>query len=249
MGGVIRWLRSGTTPALVLIGGWAMPATLLADAVGPTDRAVGVVDLPGHDRPDGVIEPAELASAAGAELSAPAFWVGWSLGAQVALEAALGDAARCSGVVLIAMSPRFIDDGDWRGVSPAELRALGVAARRDPAAAVRGFRRRLCARGVEARALKQQLANAATPGDQALSSGLACLRDADYRWVLDGLAVPSLWLGGALDPLIPPESLEWAANRAPGGHCRIVSDAGHAPFLARPGCFGDAIDTLTQRAA
>jgi len=52
----------------------------------------------------------------------------------------------------------------------------------------------------------------------------------DQRDALPRLSVPSLWLAGRRDRLVPPAAMRWAARHS--AHGRIVEVAsGHAPFL------------------
>ena len=107
----------GRGPALALIHGWAMHGGLFAPLVERlSDRfTLHLVDLPGHGHAredDTALEPAALAAALVARVPA-AVWLGWSLGGQVALRAALDHPGQVRGLVMVASSPRFVrDDAD-----------------------------------------------------------------------------------------------------------------------------------------
>ena len=64
--------------------------------------------------------------------------------------------------------------------------------------------------------------------EQAVVSGL---EEIDARAALAGLCVPSLWIAGRRDRLVPASAMQWAAMQAPHGRFLQIS-AGHAPFLS-----------------
>jgi pimeloyl-[acyl-carrier protein] methyl ester esterase len=78
------------------------------------------------------------------------------------------------------------------------------------------------------------------PSVEALCDGLAALDASDLRDALAGLAMPSLWIGGRRDRLVPPATLQWAAAHAP--HARHLEfNSGHAPFLEFAPAIADAL--------
>jgi pimeloyl-[acyl-carrier protein] methyl ester esterase len=232
----------GRGPALALIHGWAMHGGLFAPLVERlADRyTLHLVDLPGHGhaRDDAApLEPAALAADL-VERVPDAAWLGWSLGGQVALRAALDHPQRVRALVMVASSPRFVRDdaGGWpHGVSSTLFGDFGDALKRDFRGTLEGF---LALESLgsasaqdELRRLRAQAFERGEPAPRALQEGLALLDSVDLRDRLPGLRVPSLWLSGRRDRLVPSGAMPAAAALAPGARSVVIDGAGHAPFL------------------
>jgi pimeloyl-[acyl-carrier protein] methyl ester esterase len=242
----------GHGPDLVLIHGWAMHGGILA----PLTRILRsrfrlhIVDLPGHGRSrdsGASIEPAECARALAAQVPR-AIWIGWSLGGLVALHAAL-DLDNVRGLVEIASSPRFIAGPDWPYATPLAAFEQFEAGLRDD---YRGVIERFLA--LEAlgsndaqavsRELRAQVFEHGEPDLTALEQGMRVLEKADLRSRLAELAMPSLWIAGKRDRIVPAPALRWAARECGGTLFEI--DSGHAPFISHPAEVAQAIATFVQ---
>jgi len=250
----------GQGPALALVHGWAMHGGLFAPLVERlADRyTLHLVDLPGHGhaRADAAaLQPEVLATQLVARVP-DAVWLGWSLGGQFALRAALDHPDRVRGLVMVAASPRFVRDdaGGWpHGVSTHLFGDFGEALRRDFRGTLEGFLA-LEALGSasaqdELRKLKSQAFERGEPAPRALQEGLALLDRLDLRDELPNLRVPSLWLSGRRDRLVPAGAMPAAAALAPDARSVVIANAGHAPFLgaadevaAEIGAFMRAVD-------
>ena len=232
----------GQGPALALVHGWAMHGGLFAPLV---ERLAGrytvhVVDLPGHGHArddDSELQPGPLAAQL-VERVPDAVWLGWSLGGQFALRAALDHPDRVRGLIMVASSPRFVRDdaGGWpHGVNTTLFRDFGEALQRDFRGTLEGFLA-LEALGSnsaqdELRKLRAQAFERGEPAPRALQEGLQLLDALDLRGELSGLQVPSLWLSGRRDRLVPPGAMPAAAALAPDARSVVIDGAGHAPFL------------------
>lgn len=238
----------GAGPDLVLIHGWAMHGGIFAPL---TERLTAhfrlhLVDLPGHgySRAETHFNVAECAHVIAAA-TPRAVWLGWSLGGLVALHAALDHAASVRGIGMIAASPRFVDAPDWPhgvaanvfGAFDAELRsrygraierflALETMGSEHPQAELRDLKERVFARG--------------EPAVEALTAGLHALGTCDLRARLAALEMPSLWIAGRRDRLVPPAAMQWSAAHAPGGRY-VECNSGHAPFLSHAQDVADAV--------
>ncbi|HSX62135.1 MAG TPA: pimeloyl-ACP methyl ester esterase BioH [Tahibacter sp.] len=239
----------GHGPDIVMIHGWAMHAGIFA----PLTRELAarfrlhLVDLPGHGlsaQRDGPLDLAACAQQIAAAVPR-ALWLGWSLGGQVCLEAARLQPARVRGLVLVASSPRFVIGEDWpQGVSPEIFRQFGEGLRSDYHRTIERFLA-LEAHGSERaqselRELRAHVFDRGEPALRALCDGLEILDRTDLRAALPALTVPSLWIAGRRDRLIPPAAMLWAAERSPGGRYLELS-AGHAPFIGHATAVADAI--------
>lgn len=231
---------SGERPALVLIHGWAMHGGLFAPLVERlgADYTLHLVDLPGHghSRQDATaLDPAPVAAELVARIG-PAVWLGWSLGGQFALRAALDHPEAVRGLVMVASSPCFVRAPDWpHGVATELFGDFAAALARDFRGTLDGFLA-LEALGAahareELRELRQQAFARGEPSAAALQQGLALLDRLDLRDQLPRLTVPSVWLAGGRDRLVPAAAMPAAAALAPDARSVVIDNAGHAPFL------------------
>jgi pimeloyl-[acyl-carrier protein] methyl ester esterase len=231
----------GAGPALALIHGWAMHGGLFAPLVEQLQRdyTLHLVDLPGHGhaREDArALEPAALAAELVGRIP-DAVWLGWSLGGQFALRAALDHPARVRGLVMIASSPRFVSGHDWpHGVDGQVFRDFASLLQQDFRGTLEGFLALEALGSASAqddlRSLKSQAFARGEPAQRALLEGLALLDAFDARHELPHLRVPSLWLSGRRDRLVPAAAMPAAAVLAPGARSVVIANAGHAPFLS-----------------
>lgn len=248
----------GAGPALALIHGWAMHGGLFAPLVErlAARYTLHLVDLPGHGHAcadTAALEPAPIAAELVARVP-DAVWLGWSLGGQFALRAALDHPARVRGLVMVASSPRFVRGDDWpHGVEAQVFRDFASLLQQDYRATLEGFLA-LEALGSttprdDLRSLQAQAFARGEPSQQALLQGLGLLDRLDLRHELPALRVPSLWISGRRDRLVPAGAMPAAAALAPGARSVVIADAGHAPFLNATAMVADEIDGFMQRIA
>ena len=242
----------GSGPDLVLIHGWAMHAGIFAPL---TERLtnnfrVHLVDLPGHgysraDLRD--LEPAQSAAALAARLPR-AIWVGWSLGGIVALHAALAPDSRPRGLVMIAASPRFVAAPDWpHGVKRDVFAQFDAGLRSNYRATIERFLALEALGSDHTQAclheLRAHVFERGEPALAALEQGLHVLETSDLRARLAELKMPSRWLAGRRDRLVPAAAMRWAAQRSPQGRF-VEFSSGHAPFIGHAHEVAEAITTF-----
>jgi pimeloyl-[acyl-carrier protein] methyl ester esterase len=233
---------NGSGPPVFLIHGWAMHGGIFsALSVHLTPHfTVHTVDLAGHGRSSGqhlVLEDALLELSTYLAEIHPALLVGWSLGGALATELALRQSTPIRALVSIASSPCFVAKPGWGNAMPESVftrfaHELGV----DWQAVVDRF---LALETLgspneksELRWLREQVYLHGKPDSAALESGLTMLKTVDLRARLSCLTVPSLWIGGRRDRIVPPQAIIAAAELS-GGRAEILP-AAHAPFLAYP---------------
>jgi pimeloyl-[acyl-carrier protein] methyl ester esterase len=248
---------TGHGPSIALVHGWAMHGGLFAPLVERLrDRfTLHLVDLPGHGHARDSTTPLDPHALSGALVDAVpgAVWLGWSLGGQFALRAALDHPDRVRGLVMLASSPRFVTGDDWpHGVKPTLFRDFGDALSKDFRGTLDGFLA-LEALGSasaqeELRALRRQAFERGEPAPQALLRGLELLDAFDARDELPRLRVPSLWIAGRRDRLVPAGAMPTAAALAPQATSLVIRDAGHAPFLGAADEVADAVATFADAA-
>lgn len=240
----------GSGPALGLVHGWAMHGGLFAPLVERLRAhcTLYVVDLPGHGyaRDDaGALDPADIAAQLVARVP-DATWLGWSLGGQFALRCAIDHPQAVRGVIPVACSPRFVRGDGWpHGVSTTLFGEFGAALQRDFRGTLDGFLALEVAGSAHAqselRNLRTHAFERGEPAPRALLEGLALLDSVDLRAALTTLRVPSLWIAGRRDRLVPPAAMTAAASMCPDGRSVVIADAGHAPFLGDPDAAATAV--------
>ncbi len=232
----------GDGPPLVLLHGWAMHGGLFAPLV-PAFAAryrVHVVDLPGHGF-SATVAPYSLdrlTDALAAALPAqPATFLGWSLGAIVALQFALRFPQRVSALQLVAATPRFTSAADWpHAMAPQTLARFGD----ELAAAYRLTLQRFLALQVQGSAdgrvalstMREALFARGEPPPAVLAAGLELLAQTDLRAAVRSIAAPTLLISGARDALTPPAAGAWLARAMPAARHIEIAGAAHAPFLS-----------------
>ena len=232
----------GSGPPLLLIHGWAMHSGIFAPLVRCLESSftIHTVDLPGHGHS---FDQRFALSDTVAELAAyllhlePVTLVGWSLGGAIAMELALSFPSNLKAIVPVASSPCFFSTTDWlSAMAPNVLKNFADELARDWEAVVDRFLA-LEAMGspnerAELRWLREAVYSQGKPDPAALMAGLAMLESIDLRARLVDLKVPSLWLGGRRDRIVPPQAVIAAAELS-GGRVEIMA-AAHAPFLTHP---------------
>jgi pimeloyl-[acyl-carrier protein] methyl ester esterase len=241
---------------LVLLHGWGMNngvwSTLLPELEA---RYTPIpIALPGHDgQPLDGTEATLSAWAAEVLAKAPqqAIWLGWSLGGMVACQAALDAPERVGSLICVAASPRFVRDPEWpSAMDPQVLEGFAQALAKDHQASLNRFLA-LQVRGDEdardrLRQLKRSLQNHAPATPEALRDGLRLLAEGDLRPRLPTLQVPSLWLFGERDTLVPKGAAEQVQDLLSDRRCKVMPRAAHAPFLSHPQRFLDQLHQTEQ---
>jgi len=244
-------LGHGPTP-LVLLHGWAMHGGVLAPLVEALSAqcTMYVVDLPGHGHSRHVDLPLEphACAAAIAAATPPAAWLGWSLGGLVALTGALDLPRHVRGLAMLCATPCFARGDGWpHGMDKAQIHQLATDLHTDYHATLERFLA-LEAMGsadprAELRHLRELVFARGEPQPRVLQEGLAVLETTDRRAALPDLAVPSVWIAGHRDRLVPPAAMQWAASQC-GGAWHDIPQAGHAPFFGHAPAVARALQPL-----
>jgi pimeloyl-[acyl-carrier protein] methyl ester esterase len=240
----------GEGPGLVLLHGWGLNSAAWSPLLPRLEQRfrLALVDLPGHGRsPAAAAAPGLAGWAAAVADAAPAAsaWLGWSLGGQVAMAAALAghDIHR---LVLVATTPCFVAGPGWPcGVPAGVLAGFADSLARDHDKTVRDFLSLQLRGDIRAatllRSLRALLAASPAPDPAALAAGLQILAATDLRARLPALALPTLVLAGERDRLTPAEAGRRLAAALPDGRLHAFAGAAHAPFLTHGEEFAAAV--------
>ena len=232
---------AGHGPPLVLIHGWGLHGGVFAPLVQrlQDQYQLHLVDLSGHGHSRRSDTPLTL-EACSAEIlvsTPPAPWLAWSLGGLFALHAA-SQSPQVRALVMIAATPRFVRDDDWpHAVESSVFEQFRIDLQQDYPGTLQRFlaldtigseRAR-----AELRTLKEHLYARGEPSTRALQEGLELLQDSDLRSVLPALSVPSLWISGHRDRLVPPAAMEAGVAMMRDSRHVDIAAGGHAPFLGQ----------------
>lgn len=240
----------GEGPALVLLHGTGTSGRVwdaqLADLT--RDHRVITVDSRGCGRSDRPVEGNDIASNTrdvlavidALDLHRPIL-VGSSVGAVFAVEAALAAPARIGGIVSID------GPGYWPAVAMGDKLAE-VVATTDRAAQFADWVPTWygpSARPELIESTLRQILESSEHVDQLFADGATY----DPRQRIRELAVPVLFLHGALDASIPYEVSQVLATLAPQGTFRLVEGAGHMVHQERPDVVNAAVRSAAARVA
>ncbi len=203
--------------------------------------------LPGHggqpNAPAGAW-PDRLARALPDE---PCMFVGWSLGALMAMRVALDTPARVHGLALVGATPCFRAKTDWpHGVDEATFRSFAEAAGSGAPKLLQRFFLLMLHGEDLARADMTAIARRAVdkrhpPEPAALSAGLRLLADQDLRNDVPAIGAPALVLHGRRDAVTPVAAGRWLARHLPNARWQELP-GGHAPHLTHPRAFNALLE-------
>lgn len=230
----------GQGPDLVMLHGWGMNSGCwgsFADHLAKRFK-LHLVELPGHGQTaqkDYSWDIQNLISKL-LETLPGAAWLGWSLGGQVALQAALQQPTAISRLVLISTNPGFVATGDWEsGMAPKAFADFSRLVELNPSQALTRFNGLQVAGSDHARTtlkyLREKCAEA-PPAPAGLKAGLALLAGSGLITRLSDVHVPVLAIGGSADRLVPLEAVRKISQQVPGAEFMGIEGAGHAPFIS-----------------
>ncbi len=206
---------------LVVVGGWGVRVEMLAELY---EYWPGPVELVSLD--DGLAARCDSVAEVADELlslySEPSVWMGWSLGAQVVMEAARRDTGAVSAVITLAGFPKFIADERWpHGMSAGQFEAFSCGLKRESERYWLHFLLLMINGAADGRAERQRLKAWLGKGPPVspdnLIKSLEWLRQADQRWLWPHVGVPALHITGVCDQVVaawigdlemPPSAME-----------------------------------------
>jgi pimeloyl-[acyl-carrier protein] methyl ester esterase len=228
-------------PSLVVISGWAMPASLLHGMRTMWPGNVMLLDLPGVGQAKNTILQPDLALYAQtllARVPTKAIWLGWSLGGLIAQYIALHYPEQVLGLINISSSPKFMQDGtQWAGLRLDVVEKMAEDLRHDLKTTLRRFLS-LQFHGVknppsdlwlrfERWMALDEWANA-----EAVQHGLTLLLQSDLRQELQQLTMPVLFIYGDKDAIVPRAQAQQLQPFIPQAQIVRIAQAGHMPLLS-----------------
>jgi 2-succinyl-6-hydroxy-2,4-cyclohexadiene-1-carboxylate synthase len=240
-------LVAGEGPRLALLHGFTQTARCwgpFADLLAAGGWQLVAVDAPGHGRSAHVEADVGRAAALTGDVVGPAVYLGYSMGARVALRLALDQPQVVRALVLVGVSPG-IEDPERRTRRVAEdvaraahLETVGVEAFVDE-----WLRQPLFATLPADRSHRdERLRN--TAAGLASSLRLAGTGAMEPMWSrLGEIRVPVLLITGSLDEKFTAIAQQMAPRLAPHGWAVEVPGAGHSVHLEQPGTAAEVVTT------
>lgn len=261
------WYEDGGAGCpVVLLHGWCMSSAVwryqfdgLAASI-PAPLRLIAPDLRGHGRSckitghlnfNGFVEDLiDLFDTLGLE---KVVLVGWSMGAQIALQACAELSGRLAGMLLVSATPRFTASDDFPyGLARKEANGMRLKVQRNTARALNGFYTRMFAEGeLESQSsgaeIKQLLEAIESPETAGVLEALDALVQADMRRLLPEITVPTLIVNGGQDRICLPQASCYLAVQIPGADQVVFPLCGHAPFLTHSEQFNTELIRFARR--
>ncbi len=258
-GAHIHYRDEGHGRPLVLLHGLMAHGGFFRDQVerAGTFRVVRV-DLRGHgesarDAPLTIERLARDVSELAASLDLEdAIGIGWSLGATVLWHVLTGPAAaRFAGAVVVDMTARVLNDGDWElGLSAEKCEARSAAIRNDFEDFARAAGQGIVAQPVpdDARTLADWASSEFIRNDPATIAALwSSLVRQDVRTLLQRIQHPTLIVHGARSSLYGNDTADHLVAALPNAHAVRFDRSGHAPHLEQPALFNRTLKDFAAR--
>lgn len=255
-GNSVRYTDCGKGTPLLFIHGWLMSHRVwsLQASLSSSFRVI-TLDLPGH----GNDVDAAFSYHACCESIAllcdrlkldRVIVVGWSMGAQIAVKAYSMLHGLLAGMVLVSGTPQFCSSSDFAcGVSPAEARSMSLRIRKDYHRTAGEFFSSMFSQAEAASGALQSLVHSAVSPLPSREIALAALHElisSDVRALLPLISVPVMLVHGLDDRICLPAASKFMAEQIPSSSLRLLTSAGHAPFLANSDSFNRLISEFVQ---
>ena len=226
-------------PKLFLIHGWNMPPLVWNPVIEQLQKCfdIQVATLPGYVHTTDRREETCVDLLADLLDQAPerAHWCGWSLGATLAMQAAITAPKRISKLTLISPTARFLTTDDWpQGISASVFdQLLRITKKKFEVGLKRFLKMQLP--DDDQTDLRNRLAEsivANRPSEFALQSGYETLSQTDLRSRLGEITVPTQVIAADSDNVIPPTASRLCAEQIPDAifqtlgncHCLPVTE-------------------------
>lgn len=243
---ICKQLKNGKYP-LILLHGWGLNSAvwqLVAEDLAEYFD-VHCIDLPGFGVNHQMApEPYDLDALV--DLVEPlcpenSLILGWSLGGMVATRMATRFSHKVAAMCLVASSPCFVEQSDWRAVKPDVLDGFSQSLLEDSQKTIERFLAIQTIGSPSAKQdikwLKQSLQDYPPAAESALIGGLTLLQQLDLRQELKQLSLPITGIYGQLDALVPIKSVLNFAKTMENFSVEVVKKASHAPFISHREAF------------
>jgi pimeloyl-ACP methyl ester esterase len=239
---------AGKGTALLFVHGWCMSSSVWQYQIRGLESSFRVIapDLRGHGRSRAVSGQLDFERFA-TDLSDlfsfldldRTILVGWSMGAQIALQAYREISDRLAALVLVSATPCFTAKEDFPyGLPRKDSAGMRVKIGRDADRALEGFHARMFAEGEiesrqEADHIRMLLASIVPPDTVSVLAALESLATTDMRDLLPAINTPTMVLNGERDKICLPQASRYLVENIRSAGQKVFPECGHAPFLTR----------------
>lgn len=239
---------AGVGTPLVFLHGWCMSSAvwqLQFEGLSASFRLIAP-DLRGHGRSRSVKEPFGFEHFAADLVELLHFLdlenvvlIGWSMGAQIALQAYDDLIGRLAGLVLVSATPCFTFRKNFQfGLTPSEAKGMRLKVQRNIDRALSGFHTRMFADGEFETAERSDqvaglLAVVVPPETLPAITALDSLTCADHRPLLPRISLDTLVVNGDQDVICLPQASDYLTEHLKSVRHSVFTGCGHAPFLTR----------------
>lgn len=233
---------------VLLIHGWAMHSGVWSDFIKVFSSKYKIVtmDLRGHGKSVSMGGPYNFSTFAEdiieliAELKLKAVTcIGWSMGASILLKMFDGSIPEIDSVVLISGNPSLIKREDYeQGIPIITVKRLFRQVSKDYPRGLQNFYD-LLQTPQELPALQNSRIYSmitdrkSIPLKRAALESLECLWNADLRYVLKDIHVPTLIIHGCKDRICVPSASQYLHERIRNSQLLLLGDTGHIPFITK----------------
>lgn len=248
---------NGSGKVLLFLHGWLMSGRVWGGQLPLSNRfRLLTVDLPGHGEShwqsfsyaatvESIIELLDSLDIEKVCL------IGWSMGAQLALQLFRHAPERLSGLVLVAGTPQFCKSDCFpHGLPLAEARSMELRIKRNLQKASSEFFSHMFSpgelpRGDFGRVAVNLLAR--LPDLKIAAESLHELIHADLRWILPDIDIPALIIHGSEDRICLPGASQYMTASMPSAEMLSFEKSGHAPFISGVERFNSAVAAFAER--
>jgi pimeloyl-ACP methyl ester esterase len=245
-GNPLWYEERGTGAPIVLLHGWCMSSAVWKyqfEGLAASYRVLAP-DLRGHGRSRAESDGLDFDGFAADLIDLFDFLglsdvvlVGWSMGAQIALQACAGLSDTLAGLVLVSATPCFTASADFPyALADKEASGMRLKVQRNTRRALDGFYTRLFAEGElenhsRAPELTHLLSSIESPDTAAVLDSLDALTRADMRTLLAAITAPTLIVNGERDQICLPAASHYLKTHIQGAEQKMFPNCGHVPFL------------------
>lgn len=241
----------GQGPNLILLHGWGMNSGIwekLVPSLTPHFKLYRV-DLPGYgfSQPCTPVAWDKMIEQLAAKLPC-GHLLGWSLGGLIAQQIAQRYPHQVLSLISVASSAYFVQSRDWPGMKKEVLEIFAQGLESDYLKTLERFLAIQTLGAPNARAdiaqIKKALNQRPLPSLEVLRQGLLWLEHIDLRGVISEIDCPWLQIFGALDAIVPKDSMQ-VYQTISSIQQVMIEKASHAPFISHPQQFiGEILNFL-----
>jgi sigma-B regulation protein RsbQ len=162
-------------------------------------------------------------------------YIGHSAGAMIGLLASLALPSAFRSLVLVGVTPRLLDDGDYKGgFTQDDLNSLYAVMARDYLGWANGFAPTVMSNGERPELGREFARTLGSMRPNIAQSVARVLFESDIRDRLSRVTQPVLVLQPRQDSMVSTQVAEYVAAQLPRGQLRILDAQGHLPHLSAP---------------